>query len=88
MFVIIDNDSDDPHNQILALNLDSADQIAIRYMKGLFTLVFEKVMEAGTRHVIMANFKTSQQAIDCFIQMMDALEQGNQVWIAPKAVAE
>ncbi len=88
MFVIVDNDSDDPHNQILAVNLDSADQIAIRYIEGLFTLVCETFMEAKLRHCPMANFETSQQAIDCFTEMMDALEQGNQVWIAPKAVAE
>ena len=78
MFVILNTESY-PHGQVLALNLDAADQIAIRPLGGQFTLVFEKVAGGGTE-TIMAHFETHAQAIDCFVEMMVALQRGDHVW--------
>ena len=83
MFVIIDNEPTpkaNPRDQIIAFNLDYADQIVIRHGSGPFTLVFEKVTEGDPEPMPVANFETRQQAIDCFTDMMVALQRGDHVW--------
>jgi hypothetical protein len=86
MFILIDG-LDDSHNKDLAINLNSANKIVIRFVDGLFTIMLEKMDTRGSNQVIIANFRTKQDAIGCFEIMMKAYQQGCLVWEAPKSLS-
>ena len=88
MFILVDDGLNDPYNKDLAVNLNSADKISIRFINGRFTLIMEETIEVDAwQSIVIANFTTMQDAIDCFVQMMAAYQQGNLVWTAPKSVS-
>ena len=86
MFIIVDEKvHNQQQEQVIAINLDSADRVSIRRKNdGLVILTLDQRHEQSWIHTIISNFKTEQDAIDCFGHMMDAYQQGIVAWHAPK----
>lgn len=85
MFIIFESKpSISPHTP-LAINLNTVHEISIRQDRdGLFVLVVDQSVSGDDREYrTIGIFKTREDAIECFENLIEAYKQGDRVWVAP-----
>ena len=82
MFIFVENGSDHPDKEVVAVNLNLFEAIQIVERAGRYRIALEKTSgsDATPFYREIANFKTRQDANDCCVEILAAFNNGDKVW--------